>query len=342
MRSKSWETAHKKRDDFLSKVIHPILPKARYSSTFMMGTPEKAPNNFKGKLSSKELFKGTKYFNEGKGMFMHYTSLFGVKSILDSGFLRMSEFGSLIDKSELIYGASVFSDNPTFNFSEKKIKEIKDNLFCLSVCRSNDTSKRNSFMWDNYGDKGNGVIIEFEFTKSDPYFYLFGNVQYGKKELAPLKEIKKLSEIFIKDNNGFSPNNFIEFLLEMQSFHKAKKYEVEEEIRVFMREEKQHHKDHDHPTIYKDINSNNEVKYFNKIYLKGRHELLGTGETKDIDDVLDIYPQIEIKNIILGYNLSIENKVNISMLLNDLKEIHGYQYTIQQITNELEIHPMKV
>jgi len=264
MQNESWQQAHEKTDNFLKKVIHPIFPNARYSSSFMMGTPEEAPNNFKGILSPESLFKGTDYLYQGTGRFIHYTSLFALKSILESGYLRMSEFGNLIDKNELKYAAAVFSNNPIFKFDEHKLESLKDNLFCLSACKSNNKTKKNSFMWDNYGDKGKGAIIEFEFTKKDPYSYLFGNVQYGNESLIPLKKIKKLAELFFKDNDGFFPNNFIEILLSIQSFHKPKKYNIEDEVRIFMKEEKQQYKEHKHETIYKDINSNHEVKYFNK------------------------------------------------------------------------------
>ena len=338
--NESWAVAHEKVEKFKREVINPIFPNARFESSFMVGSPEQAPNSFEPKLSSGELLKNTDYKYDGDGKYIHYTTLFGLKLILESGFLRMSEFGNLIDEKELIYAASVFDGNPLFKFNQEKLNHLKENLFCLSLCQSNETTKRNHLMWEVYGDKGKGVIIELELNKQDPFFFLLGKIQYGEEALEPLKKLKHLSEEFSNTNDGFFPNNFLEFILEMQSFHKVKIFEAEQEIRLLMKEDKGQYESHNHKTIYRDINSKQEVKYFNKLFLKERYPYMDSINIKSKIDVLDSYPQIEIKNIILGYNISIQNKIDLMFLLNDLKSTFNYNFTISQINDEGEIFEM--
>ena len=337
----SWANAHENISDFENEVVKPIFPNARLASSFMMGSPEQAPNSFKPKLSSGELFKNTDYEYDGDGKYIHYTTLYGLKLILESGFLRMSEFGNLIDEKELMYAASVFEDNPIFKFDPEKHKHLKENLFCLSLCQSNETTKRNHLMWEVYGDKGKGVIIELELNKQDPYFFLLGKMQYGEEALEPIKKLKSLAEEFLNTHEGFFPNNFQEFILEMQSFHKVKIFEAEQEIRLLMREDKGQYASHNHRTIYQDINSKQAVKYFNKLYLKERYPFEDSIATDKKIDVLDSFPQVEIKNIILGYNISIQNKVDLMFFLNDLKTQYKYNFMISQMNDEGEIYEMR-
>ena len=328
----------KRIDQFVSKVIHPVLPNAKLKQSFISGSSIEVPiTNFEGKLSSSKLFKETDYEYKGDGKFIHYTSLLGLKAILDSGFIRMSEFGNLIDKNELHYAASVFSENPIFRFDKTTTEQLKDSVLCLSACESNESTKKNDLMWEQYGDKGKGAIIEFELTKMNPNDFVLGKIQYGTEGLKPLFDIKKLAENYISTHGVIFPNNFQEFILELQSFHKSKRYEGEGEIRLLMKKNTSFPAE----TIYQDINSNQEVKYFNKLYFKGRHEFLNAANFEEEDELLDEFPQVEIKNIILGFNISVENKVNITTFLHEIKVIHNYEFEVLQITNEKEIIKMR-
>jgi hypothetical protein len=329
-------------EKFRKEVINLIFPNASFASNLMISSPDKPATSFRGKLSSINLFKDSNYEYKGNGKFLHYTSLFSIKAILETGFLRMSEFGNLIDKEELQYAAKVFEGNSLFQFDKDKLEQLKNNLFCLSACKSNKNTKLDGFMWNEYGDKGKGVVIEFKFTKIDPKNFLLGQIQYGDDALQPLKNIKAQAEQFANDNNDFFPNNFLEFLMEIQSFHKAKRYEEEKEVRLFLKVEKQAHKVHTLESIYKDINSNQEVKYFNKLFLKGRHPFLKLEYpfSDEEYEVFNEFPQIEIKNIILGFNISVKNKVAITSLLNQIKTTHNYEFEIFQINNEKEIIKM--
>lgn len=321
-----------KVDSFLKDVICPTFPKAEFERTSMISAFDKPATSFTGKLSPSNLFEETVYEYKGNDKFLHYTSLFGVKAILETGFLRMSEFGNLIDKKELQYGAKIFQDNPLFQFNEEVLEQLKNNLFCLSACESNESTKRDSFMWEVYADKGKGVLLEFELTKKKPNRFLLGKVQYGEEALQPLKNIKARAEKFVQENNFFFVNNFLPLLMEIQSFHKAKRYNVEQEIRFFLKEEKKAHQEHTLKSIYRDINSNHELKYFNRLYLKGRHPFLDSSHRED--EIFNEFPQIEIKNIILGFNISEKNKIDLADFLCNLKNEYRYDFKISQICDE--------
>jgi hypothetical protein len=330
-------------EKFKNEVIKPIFPNVKFESSMMVTALGEPATSFKGKLSSINLFKDTKYEYKGDSKFLHYTSLFSLKAVLETGFLRMSEFGNLIDKNELMYASENFINNPIFQIKKEELEQLKENIFCLSACQSNEETKRDAFMWEVYGDKGKGVFIEFEFTKKDPNKFLLGKVQYGNESLKPLKDLEKGVEKFAKDEQNILPNNFSEFFMEIQSFHKAERYKVEQEVRLFLKVEKQAHKVHKLESIYQDINSNQEVKYFYKLFLKARRPFLDFEDSlsNEEDAVFDEFPQIEIKNIILGYNISVEKKVNLTYFLNNLKNIYKYDFIISQINDEGEIYEMR-
>ncbi|NRS90305.1 hypothetical protein HNQ02_003243 [Flavobacterium sp. 7E] len=320
-------------DDFLKTVINPIWPNAKFSECFMSGfNIEQNLNYFNAKLWSGDLLKGSDYEYNGDGKFIHYSSLQGLKAILDSGFLRMSEFSSLIDKNEMNYGADVFKSNSSFQYYRENTDNLKSNIFCLSVCESSENTKRDNLMWETYGDKGKGIIIEFSLTKKDPKFFVLGKIQYGKDARQPLYDLKEKCENYLKGNNLAFPNNFPELMTEIQSFHKSMIYEGEREVRLLFK----NNVNYPSETVYRDFNSNQEVKSFNKLFLKGRH--LFSREIDEDVNYLDEYPQIEIKNIILGFNISGENKVAITDLLQEIKKQHSYDYDVFQINSEKEIY----
>lgn len=335
---------HRNVDKFIKEVINPMFPNARFASSFMHSGYEEPATSFEGKLSPINLFKDTDYEYKGDHKFIHYTSLLGLKAILETGYLRMSEFGNLIDKNELQYASEIFIDNPIFQIKKEKLEQLKENLFCLSMCESNEKTKRNAFLWEVYGDKGKGAVIEFELTKKNPKHFLLGNIQYRNETLDKLRELKKNAVNFEINNNGFFPNNFIELLTEIQSFHKSKRYNAEKEVRLFLKTDKRQYEEHQRESIYKDINSNQEVKYFNKLYLKGKHPFMDFKYPfSDEDDaVFNEFPQIEIKNIILGYNISTENKDDLADLFCSIKREHNYDYKINHINEEgniIEMYP---
>lgn len=325
-------------DKFLKEVINPIFPNAKFSSCFMSSSPGEPATDFEGKLYPLGLFNGCVYAYQGEYKFLHFTNLFSLKSILESGFLRMSEFSNLIDTNEINYATKVFQNAKINPINDEEIANQKEKLFCLSLCESNENTRKDDFMWEVYADKGKGVYIEFEFTKPNPSSFVFGKVQYGEVGLKPLEKIVELSEIFKSENPNFFPNNFTELFIDIFSFHKVKKFAIEKEVRMLLKVEKPQHFEHTWESVYKDINNKQEVKYFNKLFLKGRHEILPNYEEKEM--VLNEFPQVEIKNIVFGYALSTAKKVDLRDLFCDLRKKYNYEYKISHINEEGEIIEM--
>lgn len=320
-----------------------VFPHARLSSKFMIGSPNVAPSEFNGRISPKNIFKDTVYEYKGDGKFIHFTSLFGLKAILDSGWIRMSEFGNLIDKQELVYGASIFNDNPLFQLKADKQEFLKSTIFCLSACKANEITKHNAYMWEVYADKSKGVMIEFELTKKDIHPFILGNIQYGQEKLNPLRIIKSLAEKFKEDFDGFFPNNFLEIILGIQAFHKSKQFDVEDEARIFMEQQKRPYDDHVYKLIYKDINANQEVKYFNKLFLNVSQPYLTkrTNNKANESDLFNGFPRLEIKSITLGSGITIPNKCALMDLFETKIEYKKYAFSLFQMTNESVISEMK-
>ncbi len=339
-----WENISSHVQSFYSEVLNKVLPHARSAQNFVFGSPDHIPTTFESKISTENLLKDSPYFYDGKNDYIHFTDLQSLFAILSVGYIRMSEFGNLIDKHELIYGAKVFEDEPLFQFNESELEQLKENVFCFSMSEYSEKTITNPFMWEAYAKKNNGVCIRFKLTKPDPYTFIIGKVLYGRDNLAPLIQLKELILNYHPRAKMF-PSEILKLIMELESLHKAKKYNIENEVRLLLRRDKSKYKEHDLETIYKDINSRDEVKYFNKLFLKGRHELLERNLKQSIgleeDKIFNIFPQIEITNIVLGNALTISNKLNIFDLLNKTKESFKYDFIISHYTQEEEIIPFR-
>jgi hypothetical protein len=336
----NWSDISSDIQSFYTEVINKILPHARSAGNLVVGSPDHAPTTFRGKISTNNLLKESPYEFSGENDFLHFTSLQSLIQILDTGHIRMSEFGNLIDKQELSYAASIFENEPLFSYKEHELDLFKQSLFCLSLLEYSADTVINPFMWEAYGKKGRGTCLRIKLTKPNPYSFVIGKVLYGYENLYSLHKLKELALSF-KPKAKIFPSNFFSLILELQSFHKSKKFSVENEIRLLFREDKDPYKNHDHLTIYKSVNPNDEVKYFNKLFIKNRHELLERNKVNTIgmeaDKILDISPQIEIQEIIIGNSLKVEEKIALLDLLTEIKTKHKYDFQIKHLTPEQEI-----
>lgn len=285
------------------------------------------------------LFNDTVY-ETNENRLSHFTSLQGLISILKGGFLRLSEMNHLNDNNELHYGAKVFKSEKLDKVKlDEIIKTHKENCFTLSTCISSTEINTNFFMWETYGNKGNGAIIEFEIVYNDVKSILLGKMQYGIDELEPLKDINDLADTFYKNNN-FKPTNFPLDIIELLAFHKEKKYTDENEVRLFIKLDKPKDGEHIHFATYQDITNTNDVKWFFRLFLEGRKDVLEKEgiEKELIDDYFDFYPTIKIKRILLGSSISFEQKRLIFNLLNEIKKPNNfYDFEIVHLNNENEV-----
>jgi hypothetical protein len=328
---KNWDEASNLESDYLIKVVKPLLPNAKYNYIIQFEDFHETSDTFNGALSSEEIFKNSNYEYKEEERFLHFTSLTNLDSIIKSGHIRMSDFTNLSDKSELNYASLVFeTGNEYFNINKEIIDEEKRKLFCLSVCKNSIETIQNTFMWNEYGNKGTGVIIDFSLNCSKSNRFSIGHIKYGKNELEVIKDLKQRF-IDFADKNTFRPNNPVQMITLLLAYHKSLKYASENELRILFNDKGLELTNIEYPTIDSTINKHNQKIRFNKIFLKGRNPFKGCEE--------NLFPEIKINRIILGYNLSYEEKADALLLFNKLKEKYSeLDFDIYHMNDDLELN----
>lgn len=326
------ESAFPLMEKFNNEVFKNVFPNSVFFQRYFAGSLE-------GSFRYNNLFSETIYFTDLNQTLLHFTSLQSLSAILQNGFFRLSEFGHFDDVNELHFANKVFEENEFLKLKQDNIDKQKSNCFALSACLDKDEAIKNSFMWEKYANHSKGVIIKFKLSFNKTHNFLLGKIQYGVEQLKPIVALKDLAEKFRNENNGFVYDNFPERIIEFLAYHKHNKFISENEVRLFFREEKFEYKKHNHEAIYEDINSRNEVRYFFKTFLIERKSVL-ENEVKDkelSDEYFQHYPTIKIEKIILGNNLSNEQKSEVADFLITLKTRFNYSYTLEHINNENEI-----
>lgn len=284
-------------DIFKKDVLHPLFPFAKFSLTSTTSSNNLPPRSFNALISMNEIFEKTKYEFNPDTPFIHFTSLPALGQILQSGFLRMSDFNCLSDKSELLFGSKVFSD-----CENEKIKEAKANIFSLSACLSHQETLNNQHMWNQYARQGMGCAIEYKFVSTNIHNMVFGKILYGKRDLKNLRKLKKLNEKFKKEHD-FEVADLPMLLLKVSAFHKQCKFKSEKEVRLLFYNETTEPNYFIHRNHYTDFYSDQQVRNFIKLYIKGKNPYLPASHPKYENDLI-YEPEIEISRVIIGPNCS--------------------------------------
>ena len=322
---KAWQTIK----DYEKKVIKPVFPNATLKQSGMFCDPERPVLNFSAHLSSRELFQGTIYEYDGDGLFLHFTSLPLLSTILKSGFLRMSDFNCLTDKSEIKFASQHFKTSQT----QEAIKSEKEKMFCLSACESKDEVLKNPYMWKHYAYHGSGCSIEYKFTSPCITNMSLGRIQYGKRNLKPLKDIYALMHNFAKSNNGFKIIDPIKFLTPVFGYHKDIKFQNEKEVRLFYYQDGSIFNNKPHPNQYSDFYKGDQVRNFVKIYLNGKNKYVPYLGLDD-ETALSVSPQIEITKVILGPK--VRNMYKVVQLIVNFRKDHDQDFEIWKINDKLD------
>lgn len=238
---------HELIDAYKKEVLHKFFPSAEFSSTFTISKFDSLARTFDAVISNIGLFENTNYKFNPKTQFIHFTSLPALSQVLRSGFLRMSDFNCLSDKSELHFASNVFE-----NCTDEKVKEEKSKILSLSACLSTAEILNNEHMWNQYANKGMGCAIEYKFVTTNIHNMVFGKILYGKENLKNLKQLKKLNEQF-KNEYDFEVTDLPMLLLKVSAFHKNIKYKNEQEVRLLFYNESNDSKDFVHRNHYKDF-----------------------------------------------------------------------------------------
>jgi hypothetical protein len=286
---------HELIDAYKKEVLHKFFPSAKFKEAGSITSNNIPPRTFDAVISNEGLFENTDYKFNPNTQFIHFTSLPSLSQILQSGFLRMSDFNCLSDKSELLFGSNVFSD-----CDNDKIKEAKANIFSLSACLSDRETLNNQHMWNKYACKGMGCAIEYKFISTNIHDMVFGKILYGKRDLKNLRKLKKLNEKFKKDYY-FEIADLPMLLLKASAFHKQCKFKSEKEVRLLFYNETTGPNYFIHRNHYKDFNSDQKVRNFIKLYIKGKNPNLPASHPKYENDLI-YEPEIEISRVIIGPN----------------------------------------
>ncbi len=278
-------------------VLRQLFPLAKFSLTSTTSSNNLPTRSFNALISICGLFDKTNYEINPNTEFFHFTSLPALSQILQSGFLRMSDFNCLSDKSELHFASQVFD-----NCTDEMVKEKKSKILSLSACLSTAEILNNEHMWNQYASKGMGCAIQYKFVSTNIHNMVFGKILYGKRDLKNLRKLKKLNEKFKKEHD-FEVADLPMLLLKVSAFHKNIMYKNEQEVRLLFYNESDYPKDFVHRNYYKDFYSDQQVRNFIKLYIKGKNPHLPVSHPKYENDLI-YEPEIEISRVIIGPNCS--------------------------------------
>jgi hypothetical protein len=296
------------------EVLHKCFPFAKFKEAGSITSNNIPPRTFDAVISNEGLFENTDYKFNPDTHFIHFTSLPALSQILKSGFLRMSDFNCLSDKSELHFGQKVFTTR-----KDEELEKIKANIYSLSACLSSPNIINNQHMWSQYAHKGMGCAIEYKFVTTNIHNMVFGKVLYGKENLKNQQQLKKLNEQF-KNKYDFEVTDLPMLLLKVSAFHKNIKYKNEQEVRLLFYNESSYPKDFIHRNHYKDFYSDQQVRNFIKLYNKGKNPKNPEYHV-DYEKNLMYAPEIEIFRVIIGPNNPnpLEDAQNLKLLQEECK-----------------------
>lgn len=310
---------YQKKELYL-KGARKFFPDLDFSSSFSMYSGElDAPNSAKVSVKTKSFNHadiGTKIIE-----LAHYTSLDSLFNIINSKTIRLYNCDNLNDSQELIFAVNKFK----LPFKEDEIIDFRRQHFVFSSCKIENENSEDFNMWRLYGQNGKGVCIHFELEKEfENWSGIIGNeVQYiDDLYTNKLTEFFKFHFSFQKEYKIFQNTpNFIPMLL---LFNKEKIWSIENEFRILANcpFNKYNSKlpsligNSYSPWLAKTLkhtlnSSGNMVSYLEiPIEVDPKIKKVVNIEGKKIN-ILDRYPRLKIKRVILGYQISEQVRCNI-------------------------------
>lgn len=244
------------------------------------------------------------YLYSNSNKLIHFTSLSSLYSIINEGAIRLYNLHNSNDEDEYIFASKMLEN--IYHLQGIKgdqlrnhLDKVKEYSFTLS-CTTHNGLKSSDF-WDEYGDHGRGVAIEFEIINSIDnweYFYC-SKIHYNK--LDAFKDLKEKWEQLVALNNHINYHvNLNQFL----SLHKSSKWEKENEIRLL--------------TIYPDLHSgpfesrlyedfklnkcNKNIRYYKLPLCDKNGKFIETDIEQRKEFYWNLIPKIRISDIYLGPN----------------------------------------
>lgn len=273
--------------------------------------------NIKCKISAKnsDYVETPYYYNEKK--LLHFTSLPNLCEILNSNSLRMYSLNNCNDTLELEYWKKLY-DSPDFDFYK--------NHHILSASFSKPDKYNDFNMWRLYGDKGNGVCIEFEIENEQEGWknFLLASIQYQKDNT--------LFDMYFDAIKKFKKKHNYDISLDLSPiipFFKSSDWAIENEVRMIFY--------NDAPiedfkiTQLQNIKSQGMVSYipFPLSHISKHEEF----KINDFETV----PKLTISKIYTGFDSSDKRYYRLYDLISDYKK-----YTIEEYGKDIKIVPLGI
>lgn len=279
---------------------------------------------------SSDILFNTEYEYTGSPHLKHYTTLNSLLNILHTNQLRLSQIKSFNDPKELLFIADLLK----INFDETEINKIKSNYFASSFSVDNS---ENFYLWNSYGDKGMGAIIEFELINpsSSVLNSYWGKVQYGENnEAIKLKAFINYIKSFREKHSNCISNEYTDLTKILCLFYKNAIWSYENEVRIivpyfydtYSLDESPENNTNLMSSPFYGVN-NCGVSYSNIFipistpdwYEEKQKNIKQKDNNSELEDVIHI---LKISKIILGYRMKDYTIFEIERILNNYNKIN--------------------
>ncbi len=281
-------------------------------------------------FDSNKKYKGSKYFYSPKKiLFIHYTSIDSMLSILKLKKIRLFSLSAMDDVKELSYARNIIMGEK--GMREEEEEKMKENRFAFSFCdyevEKNEKSLR---MWKEYGHDGYGcgIVFKIDTTQMENWtnFHL-SKIYYDPKKLEPIKNAYKEYHDMQRSSDGTTISGFEDIIVSLYGFHKNPIFNYEREIRLLYV-----HQDFFNEKIFPYFIRGKKTSFieFDLGYQDVRNEKANTISSdenrKKLISLPCSKPNINIANIVFGYRLTESDRRILTQLL-----LH---YDPQENTNE--------
>lgn len=309
-----WSIDDEKVAEFENTCLKPFFPHCRPASVSAFGAGDVKKFGYAHiELSDDHNhIKGTPYEYKKPYLFLHYTSLNSLFSILKEGKIRMYNLQSMDDKHELNYAV----DKLELKYRDEWEREwMNDGYYALSMVeRDVETSKKSLDLWRRYGNDGKGVAIEFKFATRYRWewnsFYL-SKVLYGDSEFDFLLRWRNSIKKFEKET-GFQIQGQNKMLHQLKAYHKRYPYHTEKEVRLIyslqglttINETKLQKSKKSYERIHPDASRfSSPTDYFELELDYQKNRSFPNFSRVEEKFIKRIYPQVSISKIIFGYRI---------------------------------------
>jgi hypothetical protein len=236
--------------------------------------------------------------------FIHFTSLKGLLSILQTNSIRLSSLNGMNDPNEIAFASEIFEDM-TSEYIERQKKATLSFSFCEfnSFDKEIETNANNLDLWRFYGNNGEGVAIKFKIINEQKNWiaYHLSQIKYGKSSLDYWESVSDSLNEFNKKYPKFYIN-----LARLLCFHKSTYYKNEQEVRLVFGA---HYNKSSQLLDYSRAGWNDEI--YPKVEKKGDNfysylPLTSNKKTNGQKTYFERAPEISIEKIYLGFKYKAE------------------------------------